>query len=208
MVLPVVFPGLLPAFKAWTQASPLLSSFVKFALLATFGECLALRIKAGVYHRPGFGLLPRALAWGVLGVLVYLAFTIFANGAPAVLGRLGILRPHPVLAAVAVSVSMNCIFAPVLMVAHKLSDTHVERTDGSFRRYLATPPDLGAYFAAIDWAVMWGFVFRKTIPLFWIPAHTITFMLPPYLRVGFAALLSICLGVILALAAHKARCRV
>jgi hypothetical protein len=36
-----------------------------------------------------------------------------------------------------------------------------------------------------------------------VPAHTITFMLPPYFQVVFAALLGIVLGVILALASTK-----
>jgi hypothetical protein len=47
---------------------------------------------------------------------------------------------------------------------------------------------------------MWGFVFKKTIPFFWIPAHTITFLLPPDVQVLFAALLGIALGTILAVA--------
>jgi len=43
-------------------------------------------------------------------------------------------------------------------------------------------------------------VFKKTIPLFWIPAHTITFLLNPDYQVLFAAFLSIVLGAILAVA--------
>ena len=50
---------------------------------------------------------------------------------------------------------------------------------------------------------MWGFVFKKTIPLFWFPAHTVTFLLPPSGRVLCAALLGVALGVLLALAARK-----
>ncbi|NTV18536.1 MAG: Mpv17/PMP22 family protein, partial [Bacteroidales bacterium] len=44
------------------------------------------------------------------------------------------------------------------------------------------------------------FVVGKTIPLFWIPAHTITFMLPDQYKVLFAASLSIVLGLILSYA--------
>jgi hypothetical protein len=39
--------------------------------------------------------------------------------------------------------------------------------------------------------------------MFWIPAHTITFMLPVSLRILFAAALGIVLGIILALASQK-----
>jgi hypothetical protein len=54
-----------------------------------------------------------------------------------------------------------------------------------------------AALKSIDWERMWGFVFSKTIPLFWIPAHTITFMLPAEWRMIFAAGLSVMLGLIL-----------
>ena len=46
-------------------------------------------------------------------------------------------------------------------------------------------------------------ILKWTIPLFWIPAQTITFLLPEDYRVLFAAFLSIVLGVLLAIAALK-----
>ena len=49
------------------------------------------------------------------------------------------------------------------------------------------------------------FCFQKTIPFFWIPAHTITFILPQDYRVLFAAVLGIALGVLLAIASLKSR---
>jgi hypothetical protein len=55
----------------------------------------------------------------------------------------------------------------------------------------------------INWDVQWNFVFKKTIPFFWIPAHTITFILPSQFQVLFAALLGIVLGVILSVAAKS-----
>jgi len=44
-----------------------------------------------------------------------------------------------------------------------------------------------------------NFVLLKTIPFFWIPAHTLTFLLPKEYRIVIAAFLSVVLGVILAL---------
>jgi len=44
------------------------------------------------------------------------------------------------------------------------------------------------------------FVLLKTIPLFWIPAHTAVFLLPAEFRVVAAAFLSVALGGILAFA--------
>ena len=52
----------------------------------------------------------------------------------------------------------------------------------------------------VNWDMQWNFVIKKTIPLFWFPAHTITFILPANLQVLFAALLGVALGLILALA--------
>ena len=36
-------------------------AFIKFAVLATLGEVIGLRIKTGQYNQPGFGILPRAI---------------------------------------------------------------------------------------------------------------------------------------------------
>ena len=44
-----------------------------------------------------------------------------------------------------------------------------------------------------------SFTLLKTIPLFWIPAHTVTFMLPAEYQVIMAAALSIALGIMLSL---------
>lgn len=42
-------------------------SFVKFAILATLGEMLGLRISTGVYHNKTFGIIPRMVIWGGTG---------------------------------------------------------------------------------------------------------------------------------------------
>lgn len=59
--------------------------------------------------------------------------------------------------------------------------------------------------ADINWRVQWDFVFKKTIPLFWIPAQTLNFLLPAEFRILVAAIYSIILGVIPAIAAHKGK---
>jgi len=55
----------------------------------------------------------------------------------------------------------------------------------------------------IDWKEFVSFIILKTIPFFWIPAHTITFLLPAEYRVLVASLLSVALGVILAFSYEK-----
>lgn len=174
--------------------NPVLVSFVKFALLATGGEMLAARIRGGRYLPKGFGLLPKMIVWGVLGVSIYYAFRIFSVGA-ATLVPAGDGLGLSILRAAVISVTMNLFFAPAMMVTHHVTDLHIAHGAGRFRfaRFR-----LSELLASADWERMGSFVLAKTIPFFWIPAHTITFLLPAEFRTLFAAFLSVVLGVLLA----------
>ena len=103
-----------------------------------------------------------------------------------------------------ISVMMNTCFAPVFMTLHKITDTHILDNGGQLRS-LITPIPMQSILTNLNWKVQWDFVFKKTIPFFWIPAHTITFMLPSQYQVLFAAALSIVLGLILSIAAVMSR---
>lgn len=197
-------------YNSFNTEHGVLMSFLKFAILATMGEAIGLRIRAGEYNRPGFGIIPRAIVWGFLGMAIKLAFVVFAVGVPVFVKKFivsdlpaDILKQDfsalKLLTAFSISVCLNCIFAPVMMTAHKITDEHITRTGGTIAG-LFTPIAIGDIFAKINWSVMWNFVFKKTIPLFWIPAHTITFLLPEAYQILFAALLGIVLGVLLAVA--------
>ena len=48
------------AYKQFNASHGMVMSFIKFAILSTLGEVIGLRISTGVYHRSGFGILPRA----------------------------------------------------------------------------------------------------------------------------------------------------
>jgi len=102
--------------------------------------------------------------------------------------------------ALCVSVLMNTLFAPVFMTFHKITDIHIAETGGTLRGFFGSPLKMReALSKKINWDVQYGFVFAKTIPLFWYPAHTITFLLPGTLQVLFAAFLGVALGVILSI---------
>ncbi len=199
-------------YQSFNSAHGMVMSFFKFAILSTLGELLGLRISTGSYYREGFGVLPRAFVWGILGMGINMAFVVFSTGVPAFAGYLGVSEPgaimqgafclKKVLLAFSISVVMNTIFAPVFMTLHKITDTHILATGGTLRGFF-TPIPMGDIMQNMNWRVQWGFVFKKTIPVFWIPAHTITFLLPEEVRVLFAALLGVALGVILAIAARK-----
>ncbi|MBR3577683.1 MAG: hypothetical protein IKN98_02775 [Bacteroidales bacterium] len=202
-------PCVMDGFKDATREHGMIMSFFKFAILATFGEMLALRIRTGNYYVKGFGILPRMLVWGILGMGIAMAMKIFTVGTIGFLSYLGLensamwfaggLSWGKVLVAFCISVLMNSIFAPVFMTLHKITDIHIQETGGSLIRFFRPIPigDIMAY--KINWEVQWGFVFKKTIPLFWYPAHTITFLLPADFQVLFAAFLGVVLGLILSI---------
>lgn len=189
-------------------------AFLKFAVLATAGEMLGLRIKTGNYSETGFGIIPRAVIWGVLGVWIAIAMKVFSTGIPPVVEYIGVEGAVAAMAgaftwqklvgAFAISLMMNTSFAPVFMTIHKVTDAHILNNKGRLSS-LVTPIPFGKLLASLNWGVQWGFVFKKTIPFFWIPAHTITFLLPTDLQVLFAALLGVMLGVLLSIAAVKGR---
>jgi hypothetical protein len=199
-------------YMQFNKEHGMVMSFLKFAILATLGEVIALRIRIGNYSEPGFGLVPRMIVWGFLGLAINLAFLIFSTGAPSFLAYLGIINAPEamkggfsslkLLDAFTISTTMNLIFAPVMMTIHKITDTHIIKTGGSLSGFFSPIP-VAQIFKNMNWDVMWNFVFKKTIPFFWIPAHTITFLLPAEFRVLFAALLGIALGLILAIAKGK-----
>ena len=185
-------------------------AFIKFAILATLGEVIGLRIRTGRYYKDGFGILPRAIYWGIFGLTIKMAFIIFATGVPYFLQYLGVENATEVmkqpfsstklLMSFSISAAMNLIYAPVLMTAHKITDTHIVENNGSLTA-IFKPINVSRIITTMDWKVQWEFVFKKTIPLFWIPAQTITFLLPQDFQILFAAILGIILGVFLAIAA-------
>jgi hypothetical protein len=195
-----------------TAAHPYLMAFIKFAILATFGEMLALRIKSGVYCRNEFGLFPKMIVWGLLGIWIAFAINVFAAGVPGVVDQMGmsgfaIAMNEPfsfekLLSAFCISLMMNTCFAPVFMTVHKITDMHIDQHHGRLKS-LITPIKVKDVISRLDWKTQWNFVFKKTIPLFWVPVHTITFILPANFRVLFAALLSVALGLILTFASLK-----
>ena len=172
--------SLYAGYQSFNAEHGMVMSFLKFAVLSTLGELLGLRISTGQYLRKGFGVLPRAVVWGVLGMGINLAFIVFSTGVPAAAGYLGVddpaaimagpVTPSKVLLAFAISVTMNSIFAPVFMTFHKITDTHILATGGTLRG-LFTPIPMGEIMQNLNWRVQWGFVFKKTIPFFWCRAR-------------------------------------
>lgn len=200
-------------YKTFNAEHAMIMAFLKFGILATLGEMLGCRISTGNYTTSTFGVLPRMVVWGVLGMAISMAMTVFSSGIPAFITSMGggeLVAAFAtegfswgkLVVAFSISVMMNTFFAPVFMTFHKITDAHIAENGGSLKA-LVTPIDMRRQMVSLNWDRQWSFIFKKTIPLFWYPAHTITFMLPGELRVLFAALLGVALGVILAIGARK-----
>lgn len=197
------------AYKSFNHQHGMIMSFFKFGFLATLGELIGQRIRTGNYFTRGFGIVPKVIVWGIIGITINMAFIIFSSGTPVLLEYLGLkdatqalsgpMSFEKVLVAFSTSTTMNVLYAPIMMTFHKITDTHILANKGKLSGFF-TPIRFSEIFINLNWEVQWNFVFKKTIPYFWIPAHTITFLLPPDYRVLFAALLGIALGTILAVA--------
>ena len=138
-------------YKSFNAEHGMVMSFLKFAILSSLGEVLGLRISAGVYNRKGFGIIPRMVVWGILGMGINAAMIIFSKGVPQFMEYMGMANAaatftseamslDKVLVALAISVTMNTIFAPVFMTFHKITDTHILMCGGSIKSLITPIP--------------------------------------------------------------------
>ena len=194
----LVIPASREVFESLTESYPYIMGFIKFAILATMGEILSLRIKNRRWKRPT-GVVYRAIIWGFLGIWITMVFSLFNPGVASL--QAGGMLPGEaggLSLAFQTSLFMNIIFAPTMMGFHRITDTYVDKYARGKRNI-----KLNGVVRDIDWEGFITFVLLKTIPFFWIPAHTIVFLMPDVYRIIAAAFLSIALGGILAFAAAK-----
>jgi len=78
----VLFAPLYEWYKEFNAAHGMVMSFLKFGILSTMGEMLGCRISTGKYVTPTFGVLPRMIVWGFLGMGINMAMIIFSKGTP------------------------------------------------------------------------------------------------------------------------------
>lgn len=201
----LVYPDTHKLFIEATKSYPYLMGFVKVSILATMGELLAIRITTGDFKKPT-GVIYKFIIWGFIGMVFVIMFDIYAGGVSFVTSK-GLLPKvsgetlSKVINAFFTSAIMNLTFAPTFMAFHRVTDTFIEMGEGKLNKIFSLK--ISEVLSTIDWNGFIGFVVLKTIPLFWIPAHTVTFILPPEYRVLVASFLSIALGAILATAKKK-----
>ena len=195
-IVMLVVPASRTAFMAATEAHPYIMGFIKFAILASMGDLLGIRVLKGEWIKPK-GMQYRAVVWGIIGVMTTLVFTVLMGGAAAAqaAGRLP-FEGSAVATAFFGSSIMNLTFGPMMMAFHRFTDMYI---DSKYEKN-AGKITISGLIDRNDWHSLVEFSWLKACPFFWIPAHTIVFMLPGQYRVLVSAFLSIALGLLLALA--------
>ena len=184
-------------FKKLSSSSPYIMGFIKFALLATAGELIAEIIKNKTIVVP-CKIVWRFLIWGVIGVWITFMMKVFSTAVSTMMAT-GLLpgKDSTFLKAFYTSLIMNTTFGPTFMAVHKCSDKFLEL------RAKKENASLLSVITGIDWHKFVSFTILKTVPIFWIPMHTVTFLLPQEYQVMMAAGLSVALGVILSFGNKK-----
>ena len=193
----LIIPVTRAVFEELSATHPYIMGFIKFALLATSGELISIKMASGKFSKPAY-LIARIVIWGLIGIWITYMMKIFFLGSGAMMeaGLLpGAQLPavwYRLIRAFATAATMNLTFGPTFMAVHKCSDTYL-----ALRAQKGKGVKLAEVIDAVDWKRFVSFTLFKTVPLFWIPAHTVTFMLPSEYQVMLAALLSVALGIIL-----------
>jgi len=157
----------------------LFSAFIQFMILGMIGEYIGMWIEKKKVFNPYSikKVILKMIAWGILGIVIKFAFTGFFGFTDSLLkkGLIPNIFKNSILYALITSMFTNTLFGPQMMLFHRFTDNIIMKTK-SYK-------GIGKSILTLIW--------------FWIPAHTITFILPPHLQIGLAALWSIVLGIIL-----------
>ncbi len=152
---------------------PILSAILQYSILGTIGEWFGTAVRKGrfVSYSPGI-IIQKITICSMLGVMLKYVFVGFGGFVDALVNEgmlTGRFRPF------FTSLFMNSLFGPIQILFHRFMD-NVFKKEKNWR--------------GIKGALL-------TIIWFWIPAHTITFMLPAVWQITLAALWSAFLGIIM-----------
>lgn len=190
----LVIPTSRTIFFQVSETHPYFAGFIKFAILATMGDLLGKRILLKNWVIPR-GVLIKAVIWGIIGMMITLMFSVYMGGvASAQLS--GRLPGNGSAAAQALfgSIIMNVTFGPMMMTFHRFTNMLI---DSNFERK-GSRVSLSDLVDKNDWHSLVEFAWMKTCIFFWIPVHTLVFLLPGQYRVLVSAFLSIVLGLLMA----------
>ena len=198
-ILMLIIPVAREMFLDFTSAHPYLSGFVKFFILASMGDLLGERISRGEWNIHQ-GFLMKAAVWGVLGMMITLAFTVFTAGAAAAqsMGKLP-FDGSAVANAIFGSILMNATFGPMLYVYHKFGNIYIDMMVANKKNQIHEPITVKAMVDRVDWNRLVSFAWLNNCILIWMPCHSMVLLLPAEYRVLASAFLSILMGVLVAI---------
>ncbi len=156
---------------------PIGTAVVQFALLGTLGEYISQWIIKKKCYLP-FSLpetIWKMIEWGILAILIKFAFVGYQGFIDNLIQQGFLPAMDSFWRSFSLSVAMNLQFGFLLVIFHRVLD-NLPKSDKNWDNL-----HKGIY------SLIW----------FWIPAHTITFMLPKYFQIGLAAIWSVVLGIIL-----------
>jgi hypothetical protein len=159
------------------KAYPIITAMIQFAILGTLGDMISKWVIQKRIFLPFTykTLILKMLEWAFLAVCIKYAFVGFNYFVQGLVEKNLLPELNYFWEAFAISLSMNLQFGPFLVIMHRLLDNLIAKEKNWANL------DKGMY------SLLW----------FWLPAHTITFMLPKPFQIGLAALWSVVLGLIL-----------
>ena len=171
-------------YVEFVTSYPIYSAMIQFALLGTLGDIISKWMQQNKIFLPYSWsvILLKMIEWAIIAITIkyaFVGFKAFVSGLEAhhlipQLGKFG--------RAFAISLSMNLQYGLFLVIFHRFLDNLIAKQNNWKNIHK------GMY------SLVW----------FWIPAHTITFMLPRPYQIGLAAVWSVVLGVILGFYNKKA----
>ena len=153
------------------------SAMIQFAVLGTLGDIFSKWMQRGTVFMPyKLGVIfLKMLEWALLAIAIKHAFVGFQGFIDGLIVQGFLPELNLFGRAFSVSVAMNVQFGLLLVILHRFLDNLISR-ENNWKNI-----DKGMF------SLIW----------FWIPAHTITFMLDKPYQIGLAAIWSLVLGIIL-----------
>ncbi len=156
---------------------PIISAMIQFAILGTLGDIVSKWIiKNKVFMPYSFVILVlKMIEWAILALFIKYAFIGYHGFIDGLVEHDFLPKLGKFAYSFAISASMNLQFGLLLVILHRLLDNIIDRQNN------------------------WENIHKGMLSLlwFWVPAHTVTFMLDKPYQIGLAALWSVVLGVIL-----------
>ena len=156
---------------------PIYSAMIQFAVLGTLGDIFSKWMQKGSIFSPykWHVVLLKMLEWAIIAITIKYAFVGFQGFVDSLVSHNLLPELGNFGRAFTVSVTMNLQYGLFLVIFHRFLDNVIAGEKN---------------WKNIDKGML-------SLVWFWIPAHTITFMLDKPYQIGLAAVWSIVLGFIL-----------